>query len=111
MLWHHFHSTSEPECIKPFPQPRDAARQEGVLKSGCKKFTTFESLWRSERGLLGSTKMDFMRLRNESKLTMLSVEISTESIYRSEDLCWNGCVGVSDVLSAYVGMQSSTAVL
>jgi hypothetical protein len=61
--------------------------------------------------LLGSTKMDFMRLINESKLTMLSVEISTESIYRSEYLCRSGCVGVSDVPSAYVGMQFSTAVL
>jgi hypothetical protein len=55
--------------------------------------------------------MDFMRLRNESTLTMLSVEISTESIYRSEYLCRSGCSGVSDVPSAYVGMQSSTAVL
>ena len=65
----------------------------------------------SKRGLLGGTKMDFMRLRNESTLTMLSVEISTESIYRSEYLCRSGCVGVSDVPSTYVGMQSSTAVL
>ena len=55
--------------------------------------------------------MDFMRLRNESTLTMLSVEIFTESFYGSEYLCRSGCVGVSDVLSAYVGMQSSTAVL
>ncbi len=53
--------------------------------------------------------MDFMRLRNESKLTMLSVEISTESIYWSKYLCRSGRVGVSDVLSAYAGMQSSTA--
>jgi hypothetical protein len=55
--------------------------------------------------------MDFMRLRNESTLTMHSVEILTESIYQSEYLCRNGCVGVPDVLSMYVGMQSSTAVL
>ena len=55
--------------------------------------------------------MDFMRLRNESTLTMLLVEISTESIYRSEYLCQSGRVGVSDVPSAYAGMQSSTAVL
>jgi hypothetical protein len=99
-------------CIKPFCQPRDAARQEGVLKSGWKKSTTFfVVVVESKRGLLGGTKMDFMRLRNESTLTMLSVEISTESIYRSEYLCRSGCVGVSDVPSTYVGMQSSTAVL
>ncbi len=55
--------------------------------------------------------MDFMRLRNESTLTMLLVEISTESIYWSKYLCRSGCVGVSNVPSAYVGMQSSTAVL
>jgi hypothetical protein len=53
----------------------------------------------------------FRRLRNESTLTMLLVEISTESIYRYEYLCRSGCVGVSDVPSAHVGMQSSTAVL
>ncbi len=98
-------------CIKPFPQPRDAARREGVLKSGWKKFTTFVSLWRSKRDLLGSTIMDFMRLRNESTLTMLSVEISTESIYRSEYFCRSVTLRVSDVPSAYTGMQSSTAVL
>ncbi len=61
--------------------------------------------------MLESTKMDFMRLRNESNLTMLLVEISTESIYWSEYLSRSGCVGVSDVPSAYTGMQSSTAVL
>jgi hypothetical protein len=61
--------------------------------------------------LLESTKMDFMRLRNESKLMMLAVEISTESIYQSEYLCRSRCVGVPDVPSAYLGMQSSTAVL
>jgi hypothetical protein len=62
-------------------------------------------------GLLGSTKMDFMRLRNESTLTMLSVEIFTESIYWSKYLCRSGCIGVSNVPSAYVRMQSCTAVL
>jgi hypothetical protein len=61
--------------------------------------------------LLESTKMDFMRLKNEPKLTMLLVEISTESIYWSEYLCQSGCVGVSDVPSTYAGMESSTAVL
>ena len=76
-----------------------------------KKVTTFASLWEGKRDLLESTKMDFMRLRNESKLTMLSVEISTESIYCSEYLFRSGCVGVSEIQSAYVGMQSSTAVL
>jgi hypothetical protein len=55
--------------------------------------------------------MDFMILRNESKLTMLSVVISTESIYRFEYLCRSGCVRVPDVPSAYAGMQSSTSVL
>ena len=55
--------------------------------------------------------MDFMRLRNESTLTMLWVEISTENIYRPEYLCRSGCVGVSNVPSTYRGMQSSTAVL
>ena len=43
-----------------------------------KKFTTFVSLWEGERDLLESTKMDFIRLINESKLTMLLVEISTK---------------------------------
>ena len=81
------------------------------MKSGQKKFTNFASLWEDKRDLLESTKMDFMKLRNESKLTMLSVEISTESIYRSEYLCWSGCVGMYNIPSAYVGMQSSTAVL
>jgi hypothetical protein len=78
-----------------------------------KKVTTFASLWESKRDLLESTKMDFMRLRNESKLTMLLVEISTESIYWSKYLSQSGCVGVSDVHvpSAYAGMQSSAAVL
>jgi hypothetical protein len=42
---------------------------------------------------------------------MLLVEISTASIYWSEYLYQSGCVGESDVPSAYVGMQSSTAVL
>jgi hypothetical protein len=55
--------------------------------------------------------MDFMRLRNESTLTMLSMEISIESIYRSKYLNRRGCVGVSDIPNAYIGMQSSTAVL
>jgi hypothetical protein len=55
--------------------------------------------------------MDFMRLRNESTLTMILVEISTEIIHRSKYLCLSGSVGVSDVQSAYMGMQSSTAVL
>ena len=76
-----------------------------------KKVLRFASWRESKRGLLGCTKMDFMRLRNESTLTMLLVEISTESIYWSKYLCRSGCVGVSNVPSAYVGMQSSTAVL
>ena len=42
---------------------------------------------------------------------MLSVEISTESIYRSEYLCRSVARGVSDITSVYTGMQSSTAVL
>jgi hypothetical protein len=42
---------------------------------------------------------------------MLSVEISTESIYRYEYLCRSVTHGVSDILSAYAGMQFSTAVL
>ena len=40
--------------------------------------------------------MDFMRLRNESKLTMISVEIPKEIIYHSKYLCWRGSVGVSE---------------
>ncbi len=49
---------------------------------------------------------------------MLSVEISTESIYRSNILvgvirylCRSVTRGVSDIPSVYTGMQSSTAVL
>ncbi len=49
-----------------------------------------------KRGLLGSTKKDFMRLRNEFTLTMISVEISTEIIYRSENLCQSESVKVSE---------------
>jgi hypothetical protein len=55
--------------------------------------------------------MDSMRLKNESKLTMLLVEISTESIYWSKYLCRSVTCGVSNIPSAYAGMQSSTAVL
>ncbi len=69
------------------------------------------SLWEGKRDLLESTKMDFMRLRNESKLTMLLGEISTESIYWSKYLCRSVTRGVSDIPSAYAGIQSSTAVL
>ncbi len=43
--------------------------------------------------------------------TMLLVEISTESIYQSEYLCRSVTRGVSNIPSAYAGMQSSTAVL
>ena len=62
-------------------------------KSGEGEFTSEGG----KRGLLGGTKtkMNFMRLRNESKLTMILVEISTEIIYRSEYLCQSGSVGVS----------------
>jgi hypothetical protein len=42
---------------------------------------------------------------------MLSVEISTESIYRSEYLCRSVMRGVSNIPSVYAGMQFSTAVL
>jgi hypothetical protein len=42
---------------------------------------------------------------------MLLVEISTESIYRSEYLCQSVTRGVSDIPGVYAGMQSSTAVL
>ena len=61
--------------------------------------------------MLGSTKMDAIRLRNESTLTMLLMEIFTESINQSKYLCRNGRIGVSNVPSAYAGMQSSTAVM
>jgi hypothetical protein len=61
-----------------------------------KKKLLFASLWKSKRGLLGAPKMDFMRLRKESTLTMILVEISTEIIYQSEYLCWSGSVGVSE---------------
>jgi hypothetical protein len=76
-----------------------------------KKVLFFALLWEGKRDLLESTNMDFMRPRNEPTLTMLSMEISTESIYRSKYLCRSGCIRVSNVSSAYVGMQSSTAVL
>ena len=39
--------------------------------------------------------MDFMRLRNESTLMMILVEISTEIIYCSKYLSQSGSVGVS----------------
>ena len=79
-------------CIKPIRQPWDAAWREVVLKPGWKKLLHFASLWEGKRDLLHSTKMDIMRLRNESTLSMLLVEISTESIYWSEYLCWSGYV-------------------
>ncbi len=34
-----------------------------------------------QKGFARSTKIDFMRLRNESTLTMILVKISTEIIY------------------------------
>ena len=49
----------------------------------------------AKKGLLGAPKMDFMRLRKESTLTMISVEITTEIVYRSEYLCQSGNVGGS----------------
>ena len=64
-------------CSKPLPKPRDAAHQQGELKSGKGEFT----LEGDKRSLLGGTKMDFMRVRNESTLTMILVEISTGIIY------------------------------
>jgi hypothetical protein len=77
-----------------------------------KKVTTFCVVVGRQKGFAREHQNGFfMRLRNESKLMMLSVEISTESIYWSEYLCRSGCVGVSNVPSAYAGMQSSTAVL
>ena len=51
------------------------------------KLLLFASLW---RGLLGAPNMDFMTLKNESTLAMLSVEIFTEIIYWSEYLCQSG---------------------
>jgi hypothetical protein len=42
---------------------------------------------------------------------MLSVEISTESIYWSEYICRSVTRGVTNIPGVYVGMQSSTAVL
>ncbi len=42
---------------------------------------------------------------------MLLVEISTESIYWSEYLCWSVTRGVSNIPGVYAGMQFSTAVL
>ena len=59
------------------------------------KVLLFALLWKSKRVLLGAPKMDFMRLRNESTLTMILVEISTEIIYQSKYLCRSGSVGVS----------------
>ncbi len=64
-----------------------------------------------QKGFARRHQNGFMRLRNESTVTMLLMEISIESIYWSEYLCRSGCVGVSDVPSTYVGMQSSTVVL
>ena len=55
-------------CSKPFDQPRDAARREECLDLDEKSLTTFMELWKGEKDLLGSTKMNFMRLRmNYSK--------------------------------------------
>jgi hypothetical protein len=54
----------------------------------------------AKRGLLGAPKMDFIRLRNESTLTMILVEISTEITYRSEYLCRSGSDGVSKYQAA-----------
>ncbi len=80
-------------------------------ESWMKKVTTCCIVVGGQKGFAREHQNGFMRLRNESKLTMLLVEISTESIYWSDYLCRSGCVGVSDIPSAYVGMQSSTAVL
>jgi hypothetical protein len=59
------------------------------------KILLFALLWKGKRVLLGAPKMDFMRLRNESTLMMISVEISTEIIYRSKYLCRSGSIEVS----------------
>ena len=46
-----------------------------------KKVLLFASLLKREKDLLGAPKIDFMRIRNEPTLKMISVEISTEIIY------------------------------
>jgi hypothetical protein len=61
-----------------------------------KKIVLFALLWKSKRVLLGVPIMDFMRLRNESTLMMISVEISTETIYQSKYLCQRRSFGVSE---------------
>ena len=57
-------------ALSPFPnlEMQHDRKECWNLKSGWKKFTTFASLWEGKRDLLESTKMDFMRLRNESTL-------------------------------------------
>jgi hypothetical protein len=46
--------------------------------------------------LLRAPKMDFMRLRNKSTLTMISMEISTEIIYRSDGSLLEWSIKVSE---------------
>ncbi len=79
-------------CSRPFSQPRDAAQRQGELKSGQEKFTSGGG----KRGLLRAPKMDFMRLRNKSTLTMISMEISTEIIYRSDGSLLEWSIKVSE---------------
>jgi hypothetical protein len=57
------------------------------------QFEKSATLWDGEKGLLGAPKMGFMRIRNESTPMMISVEVSTESIYQS-DGSWR--VGLSN---------------
>ena len=57
-----------------------------------------------QKGFAKAPKMDFMILRNESTLMMISVEISTEIIYQSE---W--ILAFWSVPSTYVGMFSPTS--
>jgi len=49
-------------CCKPSDQPRDAARREECSDRDEKSLNTFVVVMGGRKGLLESTKMDFMRL-------------------------------------------------
>ncbi len=76
-----------------------------------KKVIPFASLWNGKRDLLEAPKTDFMRLRNESTLNDdLSGDFHRD--YLSIRWFFIGVERLSaQIPSAYVRMQSSTAVL
>ncbi len=69
-------------CTKPILQTRDAAQQQEEKKRADSIWTKLR-LQELTQWFASSTKTDFMSLKNESTLSVFSVEIFMESIYWS----------------------------